>query len=453
MSPKVDELERTLYERNCELDTGQQNEKISKSEVARLNNIVITMQEAQVIPQPPVLGAAVGVALDNPEDDKRVTANTLTPMRMILNRSLFVSQKLFPTPHEIAIDKRLCKMWFGTKFLPTLISTMPPDAVSRKAHGNSAYSPLEQFLIALVWLRRGLSLITLADMCSIDESTIRAYRDATVELLSKKLFEKHVLMPTVPEWEASHSQAFKDRYPGVLMFFVDGTVVPKYQSQVIGTRKKDYNFKHKMPSFAFSIVVTEKGRIVWVSDLMDGNTNDATAWSSSGINDKLITNYAEFARAHPDLKFAICGDKAYPCIVIPEFFSVYVTSTAQETIGVVEQGPNGPLPPALQRANSDVPAEGQDIFQAPLGRGTKKADVNCRVLCSDVARWRAEVERVFRRIKCWLVTSNLAAMSGDPLIVQRYIHSIVAVENFEQACIQLAEVEPDQEIDECGPHE
>ena len=411
---------------------GQRREERLRHEAQALRDLLAQLPEKAQDLQLPIAPERLPEGQERVQAAERVTTTTPTPMRLLLNRSAFVSQRPCDTPADIAKEKKLCKLWFGTSFLPELIAAFPPDTVSRTAHRNASYTPLEQFLIGLVWLRREFSLEAISDLACIEESSVRAYRDRTVDAIMQSLFESHVSLPTGPEWEGSHSSPFKKRYPGTLMYFTGGTVISMPQPQAIDA----FNNEQRMASLTFSILVTEAGRIVWISKVTDGCLDDATAWSASDINEKLDLKYRHFANANPRLKLAICGDEAYPCINIPSFFHVYVPKTAQETIDAAENL----QPPENQIPAGCVAGEGENLLQGPLRNRFKRADATCRTLCNYSSRWCAEVERVFRRFKTWTVLSDSDAMSSDQTIVQKYVHSIAALENFDH----LQKMNPDE---------
>jgi hypothetical protein len=321
-----------------------------------------------------------------------------------------------------------CQVMFGCKELLSLLASMPESLTTRVTHFNSKFSPLYRTLITVFWLRRGLSWNMMSILCGVDESTVRSWTKHILGELVENWAPKQITLPTMAEWQQTLSEEFKQDYPDTLMLFVDGTVIQRWSSKCVALRKVFWNSKHSVPSFTFSILVDGRGDIVWHSSIGAGKEVDSVAWNRSGIADTSNEKYAVAQTNNPGITMAICGDKAYPCIELPKFFKVYVTSSAQETINLTDASNL-----SSTQANSSN-SDGTPIVQINNSPSICRSSKANRILCPKVAKYRSSIERTFRRLKVWKALMNRWLMSQDPDGVEKIIRVVIALENFIHRC-------------------
>lgn len=310
-----------------------------------------------------------------------------------------------------------CGTLLGVPDFDSFCRVLPDDMTKTSKHGNALFSNRLQLAIFLFWLRRGFPYDVIAALCCCSDSAISKWLDGILEDLLPWA-NQQISLPDVPEWLESLSPEFVTDYPNVLMLFTDGTPIEIFSPSNVGLKQNMWNPKHGMPAFCFSAMCDLKGFVRWFSDITPGKTNDATAWNESLVAEKLHAKYSHLFRVYPHLKFAICGDKAYPCIELPDGMTIYVTKSAEETI-TIEEG----AAPISRQSSSTTPK----VSKHPQVNRSTYAN---RVLCSKVAQYRSIIERTFKRIKCWQLLKSRHQMSGDPIRLQKLIKCIVGLENW-----------------------
>ena len=189
------------------------------------------------------------------------------------------------------------------------------------------------------------------------------------------------------EWSRRHTEGLKEEFPGVLFYFVDGTVIEVDESCDVAFRRTLWNNKHQIHAVTFFILVAPDGRIVYVSTVDDGNVHDKTAWEKSGVINELEDCYRG---KEGDLQFAVGGDKAYPYMTVPNGWHKYITKSGKV--------PGGKPDPALH-------------------------------FTPEIAKHRAVVERVIGKMKEWLVLTRKLYMSYDKHRVAKIVFIIANLVN------------------------
>jgi hypothetical protein len=86
------------------------------------------------------------------------------------------------------------------------------------------------------------------------------------------------------------------------------STAPRCASAAQGTAslyREMFGAKNGATAWTFFIVVTPRGRIVYVSDVDGASNTDGTQWKKSGCCEALVAKYGS------DSKFIIGGDKGY----------------------------------------------------------------------------------------------------------------------------------------------
>jgi len=146
--------------------------------------------------------------------------------------------------------------------------------------------------------------------------------------------ESQLQLPSVSDWLADSKKTEGDHLPeGIEKFLVasvDGTVLPIFDPTDILAHRKTYNVKHNTTALTYFIVVTPRGRIMHCSKVVSGSTHDATQYAKSGVNALLEAKYGRESRINGrTFGFAICGDKAYANLTVPNGWHLYVTKSGE----------------------------------------------------------------------------------------------------------------------------
>lgn len=192
---------------------------------------------------------------------------------------------------------------------------------------------------------------------------------------------------SVDEWQRRHSSDLQTEFPGILFYFVDGTVVEVEESGDMAFRRMLWNNKHQIHSFSFFIVVAPDGRIAYVSSVDNGNMHDKTAWEQSGVVQELEEMYTP---ADTNFELAIGGDKAYPHMTVPKGWHKYITKSGE------------------------VPGEKSD----PVLHFTPQ-----------IAKHRAVVERTIGKIKEWHILTRKQYLVHDKHRVAKIVFIIANLVN------------------------
>ena len=350
-------------------------------------------------------------------DDLNKNYVNKTPLERLFDPIPSVTKAL-PEGHTMSpSDVEACGTLLGVPDFNAFCNELPEELTTTAKHGNAMFCKRLLLAICLFWLRRGFSYVVLAYLACTVESTVRSWLDPIIWSLLPWA-ESQIHLPGVPEWLASLTPEFIRDYPNTLMMFVDGTPVEIFSPSNVGLKQIMWNSKHAMSAFCFSAMCDLNGVVRWYSGIVGGKINDATCWNESRVAENLKTFYGPLFAMYPHLKFAICGDKAYPCIELPNGMFIFVTKSAEETIA------NEEAEPAPHRPPSHTPSK---VSTDP---GVNRSNEDNRVLCPKVAQYRSVIERTFKRIKAWQLLKSRSQMSGDPTRLDKIIKVIIALENW-----------------------
>lgn len=244
--------------------------------------------------------------------------------------------------------------------------------------------------------------------------------------------KKQIYLPCEEDWALLQPSHFQSLFPGVLFFFLDGTVIEIWSPSDLKKYRASYNSKHNLCAFSFFVMVTGNGFITYVSLIDTGNTHDSTSWNTAmawpplnengqerddgfKLTEQLEAFYGcgkseDFALIEEGKKhtFALSGDKAYPLIKLPKGWSLYVTMTAGEEDALREaKGGNAATASILNSTNQPVPKFTHNISDDPM-----------RHKDPQIARARSVVERVIGAIKDWKILGNI------PFVSQQKFHTL-----------------------------
>jgi hypothetical protein len=346
------------------------------------------------------------------ELEKRRNASNPAPIDMIVEKIAFGSKQ------NLA--------WYGvssmTHFYLTVKEYLKP-IVCQPPLPRDFFRQLQR---SLVLLRVGFPMKVAQPMMEPHRGgkCVRRVFNQTMEQLYPWALTQ-ITLPTPTEWLAMNTEKLEKGFPNRLFFFIDGTILEVWRPKDIKRARSDFNAKHGCAAVSFFIVVSPTGRIVYISHLDTGNTHDSTSWNlAPAFPPTNVTKIAAekrtdgetfimtlqkyygvkgIAKTLQDIPlevfFAIGGDKAYPFILLPNGWYLYVTASSSE-----------------EDAQKEA-KEGQEATEKALGKlgGDRpvfnKDDEKMRNLTPDIARPRGVVERVIGAMKDFHLLLNVPFLS------------------------------------------
>jgi hypothetical protein len=265
------------------------------------------------------------------------------------------------------------------------------------------------FCSFLCWMRRGYPFYFLEEMLGKSEMSFRRQFYQLLRDL-EPWAKKQIGWPSPENWKKSHHQKLKDKYPKHLFFWVDGTVVNTFAPQDSKTARVFYNNKHGHHSYVFFVAVSPEGRICYLSEVLSGTEHDKTHWNESTAPADLGVDYPDGIE---DFILTLGGDKAYKGMKRPRNWANIVTMTGEAF---------------------DAEEEERDRLEREK-RGGKKEWWEQNYSCdSNIARYRAVVERTIGAIKKWLVLGNELLITKSPYArVQQLVLLACALTNWQLA--------------------
>lgn len=279
--------------------------------------------------------------------------------------------------------------WFKTKS-PILHDALYKELFSwieLPTAQNAKFNPellLDLFFLAM---STGLGIKALTRVVKVDgekvtRQTVQRWFDRTLDCLENWGL-KQITWVSLKEWKEDckrHNQPEYLKYQKVLFFHIDGSIVETFDTSDPAGRRAIRNGKHGCPAFVFFIIVTSRGRIVYLSkEVKEGSVNDKSHVNDEKVVEQLKDVYGEEGKGRIDDEeylFSFCGDKAYPFMKLPPHWKLYVTKTGEDTIETDERG-------------------------NAIGPKAKDAKLPNVEFDSAVARLRSVVERVILRVKSW----------------------------------------------------
>jgi hypothetical protein len=283
----------------------------------------------------------------------------------------------------------------------------------------------------MAWIRQGFRLKCVSYLLQPDRDVSTMKRG--LKNFLRELFPWALTMiryPTLQEWKSSHSDEILKTFPCRLFYFVDGTILEVWTPSDIAKNRNRFNTKHSCPSISFFVVANPIGRIVYLSPIGPGNYHDATAWNEAFefpghvmVDDgslevkeekKLVTQLEEvypkpWTIDERDYTLCVGGDKAYPEIILPADWHVYVTMTAE---------------------HQAIESEPSDQSSAYLINNDRR-----RHKSPELAKYRAVVERVIGAMKKFKILLNVEYVSQiKDDILHKLLYLIAAIVNYNLDC-------------------
>ncbi len=131
------------------------------------------------------------------------------------------------------------------------------------------------------------------------------------------------------EWKTSSirkDQTICQMYPMKVFMMVDGSYSSIDEPSLDSvTGLLDWNDNHSCHAFCWFLLTDPRGHIVFSSTVDEGSVGDKVAWENHHMCEVLKENFPTSYFSSEPLIPAICGDKAFPRIKVPEWFHVYTT--------------------------------------------------------------------------------------------------------------------------------
>jgi hypothetical protein len=301
------------------------------------------------------------------------------------------------------------RLFLGVDNIEELWSQVKEYLSEGKRGPKATFSRLEQLAVTLIWMRRGFPKAVLSAMCCMSDTRIN---DIVTDVYLKLQFwvKRMVRLPEIEDWSLSTPQIFRKSYPNTLFFFVDGTILEIFQSNLMVVNRDFWNPKHKIVSITFTILVTPDGRIVYVSQTYPGKHHDRKVWFDSGINQALVKKYWRTMlklKAQEDAPIlAIGGDKGYIGLVIPEQWRLYITKSAAKVADDIESRSwDDVKKPRVNMQDCSV-TEKEGLQSTTHHFMIGKVEGKMQQYPGGLAEHRSMVERTFADLKDWQLLHN-----------------------------------------------
>jgi hypothetical protein len=416
-------------------------DKISLTQVSRLDDLTNRLHEALLM----ISHLKQEATQSNKEllEHQAFLDKKLENMRAmdVILRDLHVGDGLVPlvqdgnvTPREMEkiFEERL--LWLGVRNFETLWNDVRPYLRVASRGPKPTFSLMQELAITLIWIRRGFGKGELATICGLSNTSITNIVTKICEDLQFWAYT-WVKLPNLDEWQRSTPKDFMRFFPNTLLFFVDGTVLQIYRSDMLHINRDHWNPKHKIVSITFTILITPDGKIVFASEPYPGKTHDRKVWYQSGINQQLVETYGilmeKLRRQENVPTLAIGGDKGYIGLIMPQLWKLYITKSAKKVDS--EEKANSwddVKSPSSETKNLTVPLTSSDKSPSSTFQ-IGKVSQEMQSYPTGLAQFRSMVERTIAEVKDFNLLENRSFttdyMSGQ---VTRVIQLACALVNF-----------------------
>lgn len=244
-------------------------------------------------------------------------------------------------PHDDVFDaevletrRKLVFKWTGIKDLDLFCQDSAWPTKIRASGPKPAFNNREQLLIFFICFRRGFSFSQLKLLLGLGRKrTTEIFTTVLAKLVQWS--QRHVRFPDLAMWASRRSHDFVTVYGDrAYMIILDGTVLPILAPAVGAIRRLFWNPKHSFLAKCVTIAITEDGGFVWLSRTVPGLTHDREAINASDFRTLLRDHYLDVMRQirdgqMPRLHLMIAGDKGYPGMIIPKYWTLHLTKTAK----------------------------------------------------------------------------------------------------------------------------
>ena len=277
-------------------------------------------------------------------------------------------------------------------------------------HRKAGTDELTRLKVTLFAVASGLSSRTLDRMGWVSRTTISTWVNEITEAIVKApLYKQYVRFLTDEEWEKEMEryESYKDRY---VLIFTDGSVLETVECTDPALARAMRSGKHNIPAFVFFVVVSPRGRVVYVSDYVaGGSVHDSVHWQVSDVVKRLKEEYPTAFTANGKRR-AVSGDKAYPCIDVPHEWQLIITKTGET---------DKPEFGVDDHQTEEIAAMIKVLQERYALRDDTGSDMPGVSFDPEMAVPRSVVERTIRRIKSWRILES--TWTTDQHVTQRLL--------------------------------
>tara|TARA_R110002050_G_scaffold137528_1_gene261133 strand:- start:108 stop:1463 length:1356 start_codon:yes stop_codon:yes gene_type:complete len=259
---------------------------------------------------------------------------------------------------------------------------------------------------------------------------------------------KQIRLLNPKEWLADTKHAsgnFAATFPGTLIYHVDGTLLKGLKPFDASVANTLFNSKHAAHGWQVFVIVSQMGRIVYLSSVEGGKLHDKTHWQRDGVPDVLYSYYNELKSYNSGevtlsgrtYQCAIGGDKAYKCLQLPEGWKLFVTKSGENhdvdeeqrahDRGVSYSGKGGKKDKKKKKKKNKKKKTLPPVTEkgTPL---TVDMEVS-QEFCPKIAKYRSVVERVMAALKRWHILTTPELLSGNT--VEDIIFVVACLTNYQ----------------------
>lgn len=303
---------------------------------------------------------------------KKITSETQEPNGILLEIKSKPNRMNLLHLQDISIFE---KLW------TELLNALPP---TRKLASNESLLDLLFFCFST-----GLPLETLRRSFFVNgrllsSQTIMNYFDDTLDAL-QSWSDQQIHFLQDEEWLSDSAKILEmpsyEEYASTLFYFVDGSVIETLDTNDPEASRNLRNAKHKIPAFVFFVMVSPRGRVVYLSEeFRKGCTHDKTHFNSEQVVEKLEKFYSspKVLLEGKEFQREIGGDKAYVFANKPNGWNLRITKSGEGVRDVDQEGKEVGLEARLQNL--------KNVYFDP-----------------GFASLRGVVERTIHRIKDWAI--------------------------------------------------
>ena len=231
------------------------------------------------------------------------------------------------------------------------------------------------------------------------------------------------------------SGGFGNHFPSTLVYHVDGTLIKGFKPSDAAVANALYNSKHGAHGWQIFVLVSQMGRIAYLSSVEGGKVHDKTHWEIDGVSDQLYSHYSalrfydkgELKIRGVRYRCAVGGDKAYKRLQLPEGWKLFITKSGENHDVDAEQRAHDRGVPYSQKSlgRNGNGAEGikkkkgkekckEKKLQKETESGTPlNTDMDeMQIFSPEIARFRSVVERVMKAMKRWRVLDKCDVLSA-----------------------------------------
>ena len=198
--------------------------------------------------------------------------------------------------------------------LPTLEKIIMKAVVNFKGGATSKISDKEAILLAIIWLRSGLSFTKLAEPTKWNSQIVTRAVIKGISAVASCFEEFTLYEPLKPLVNIADAEDIKELTETELrsQFIVDGKHVPAGKIGREAERKSYYSYKLKHVGYQFQCTITHTDQCVHVSEGERAGSHDMSVYYNN--RRRILIGLCQIAQGQP----IIMADQGYVCADCPE---------------------------------------------------------------------------------------------------------------------------------------